>query len=460
MARPLDVMASVRGNRRRLLAGLGILASTGLLAACGGGQTAAPSPTVATQPTGAASAATPARQAAPATAAPSSAPANLTFWHLDSGNLNKPVEGALTDFMQQNAGIKVNLENPAPWNSAPTKYAAAFRAGAAGDVCQVAFPWTFGFAQQGAVLELTTYVGKAGIQADFIKPAWNMILYQQKPFGIPWQADTIGLVYRADWLKAKGLAVPATMVDLVGVAQKVTDSTKNQWGVGFSGGFNFFDWTTHLWGNGGDFVTQDGNGAWHSAINSKVGADTIQYWIDLVQKEKVTPTSVIPMVNYTDADPGFGIGQFAMEFMAPGEYRDLHNTHPDLAMGTAVFPAGTAKKPSKMGGRSLVIPKSTKAPDDAFKLTVYLTTEEAFSKHLRAISEFPTRQSVLDKVQWDSLDKPYVQMIPYSRTYPSFAQFAAVQQAMNKDFQAGLSANQSGEAVAKQMDGHISALLK
>ena len=83
-----------------------------------------------------------------------------------------------------------------------------------------------------------------------------------------------------------------------------------------------------------------------------------------------------------------------------------------------------------------------------------------FSKHLRAIAEFPTRQSVLDRVQWDPLDKPYVEMIPYSRTYPTFAQFAAVPQAMHKDFQAELSANQSGEAVAKFIDGHISALLK
>ena len=115
-------------------------------------------------------------------------------------------------------------------------------------------------------------------------------------------------------------------------------------------------------------MTQDANSAWHSAINSPEGAATIQYWIDLVQKHKVTPASVIPLANYTDADPGFAIGQFAFEFMAPGEYRDIHNIHPDQAMGTAIFPAGTVKKPSKMGGRSLIIPKSTKAADAAFKL--------------------------------------------------------------------------------------------
>ncbi|HVC32292.1 MAG TPA: extracellular solute-binding protein [Chloroflexota bacterium] len=220
-------------SRRHLLARVGILASVGLLAACGGGQSIVSSPATSAQPTTASTsqvaptkaATTPSAKAgAPsATASSSSAPARLTFWHLDSGNLNKPVEDALADFAKQNPGITVNLENPAPWNTATTKYAAAFRAGSAGDVCQVAFPWTFGFAQQGAVLELNSYVQQAGIQSDFIKPCWNMVLYQEKPFGIPWQTDTIGLVYRADWLKEKSLDVPTTMEALIGVAQKVTD---------------------------------------------------------------------------------------------------------------------------------------------------------------------------------------------------------------------------------------------
>jgi len=462
---------SVRLTRRRLVAGLGLLASTGILAACSGSQSAAPTAaaaapvnTPAAAPTAppAATAATNASQPAtsPAAQAASTTPANITFWHVDSGSLNKPVQDAIVDFQQQHPGITVKLENPAPWNTVPTKYAAAFKAGSAADVCQVAFPWTFGFAQQGAITDVSRYVQKAGIQSDFIKPAWNMVLYQSKPFGVPWQADTLGLVYRADWFKTNNLTPPATMDDLLTVAKKLTDQSKNQYGIGYAGGFVFFDLTTHLWGNGGDFVTQNSDGTWKSVINSKAGAATIQYWIDLVQKDKVTPQSIVTLANYLDADPGLAIGQFGMVFMAPGEYRDLRNTHPNVEIGTAIYPAGTANKPSKMGGRSLVIPKSTKAPDAAWAFTEYLTSAEAFSKHLRAIAEFPTRQSVLDKVQWDPLDKPYVDMIPYSRTYPSFAQFAAIQQGMNKDFQAGLAGNQTGEAVAKQMDSHITALIK
>ncbi|HEY8743104.1 MAG TPA: extracellular solute-binding protein, partial [Chloroflexota bacterium] len=143
-------------SRRRLIGGLGVLAGAGLLTACGTGQSA-----VAQSASASAGPSTNAASTAAAPTASTSATASaahLTFWHLDAGSLNKPVQDAITAFQQQYPGITVTLENPSPWNTAPAKYAAAFKADSAADVCQVAFPWTFGFAEQGAIQDISAYI--------------------------------------------------------------------------------------------------------------------------------------------------------------------------------------------------------------------------------------------------------------------------------------------------------------
>src|SRR5579883_857173 len=117
--------SSARLSRRHMIAGLALLVSAGLLAACSGGQNTPPTtaPSAPAQPTGAPTSASsaPTTSAAPSTVKPvttpatgtgqsaatpagkavSASPASITFWHVDSGSLNKPVADAITDFEQQ-----------------------------------------------------------------------------------------------------------------------------------------------------------------------------------------------------------------------------------------------------------------------------------------------------------------------------------------------------------------------
>ncbi len=110
-----------------------------------------------------------------------------------------------------------------------------------------------------------------------------------KVYGIPVRGSVQMLFYRRDLLEKNGLQPPKTWDEVV-QAGHVLQEKENIAGVamyyGRNNGQNLMQWYDFLWSNGADFLDEK-----HQPLfNSEAGLAATQRYIDLMLKDKVTPS--------------------------------------------------------------------------------------------------------------------------------------------------------------------------
>ncbi len=146
-----------------------------------------------------------------------------------------------------------------------TELIRAIATGSVPDLVTLDSPVVASFSAQGTLTDLTANVA----QSKFIKPdvyfkgPWASGQWRGKTYGVPRDANTLGLYYNADMFKAKGLdpdKPPHTWSELKAAAQKLRDPAKNVYGFGFcatQAEEGVFQWLPFLWQAGGSIDKLD-----------------------------------------------------------------------------------------------------------------------------------------------------------------------------------------------------------
>jgi len=362
-----------------------------LLAACGGQTTTqqvtsappAAAPTSAAQAPAATSAPAAAPTAAPAAPAATSAPAaggekakiRLATWAgVDEA---KELDAVIDKINTQATTFEIIQEaQPADYY---TKLQTNLAGGTAADLLWLSQEYIAGYAEKGAILDITDRLAKDSRPAAKLDDYYPSILqtaqYDQKTFGLPWIAQPVMLYYNPKMFADAGVEPPNenwTWDDFKAAAEKLTkdtngDGTPDQFGTAFN------SWPPihmFIWQAGGEVISEDRT---QSPIDSPEALAGEKFYADIIYNPKYAATEEVIK------EQGFGElaknGKVAMFFGGAADDLDYaHTKDPKFAeMKVALVPKGPKNRATFAWTASTVINASTKNPDAAYDALVELT---------------------------------------------------------------------------------------
>lgn len=187
------------------------------------------------------------------------------------------------------------------------------------------------YAETGILVDNAT----SGVDTSAMKP--NIVAsgnYKGKTYGAPFGSNTLALFYNTDMFTAAGLTPPTTWAELEADAQKLTDTSKSQYGIAFSarpdaeGTFQFLPF---FWGAGAELTD----------ISSPQAVQALQLWVDLVSKGYASSENVT--LNQQEIRDQFTAGHAAMMVNGTWQLNDLDKS----GIKYAVVPI-----PAKDGGNA------------------------------------------------------------------------------------------------------------
>ncbi|MCG8515696.1 MAG: extracellular solute-binding protein [Halanaerobiales bacterium] len=233
-----------------------------------------------------------------------------------------------------------------------------------------------------------------------------------KIYGVPTQPNVLTMTYRKDLFEnpqhkeeykkmyGKELTVPETWQELLRVAQFFTrdqngDGKTDLYGTTLMAKKHesiFCDFKTLLYSYRG--ILFDAN--WNAVFNSPEGVAALQFYVDLINKYKVTPPGVTSYSWY-EADMAFSSGKTAIGF----------NFKPMKLSENVKGEVGYAPVPGKLeddgkitraphaGTWLLGINKYSKNKEEAYKLIKWLTSKESQMKYAEVVEQI-TRESIFN----------------------------------------------------------------
>jgi len=295
----------------------------------------------------------PARPAAqpagtPAAEAPAVAeqPVTIRASMWESAEALEPYNKAKEAFEKKYPNIKVQLESvPQDYG---TKLLTQIAAATAPDVFQVGDGDVAKYVSKGAIEDLGSYMAADKLDPSlFFEGVYNVGVVNGKTYLLTKDFSPLVLYYNKDMFKAANVPEPKegwTWSDFLDAAKKLTvrDGDKvTQWGVQLPD-----NWGDYLWSrgfsifafqNGADFLSPDGTKA-TGYMNSDAMVEAVQFYVDLVKKEKVAPDMATLKAAASNADL-FVSNKAAMLITGRWPMKD-YQKNTQLNFATAPLPVG------------------------------------------------------------------------------------------------------------------------
>ncbi len=353
---------------RRTFATLTVLALFTLLAACGG-QTTTQQPTAAPQAT----APTPASQA-PATGGEKVKIRLATWAGVDEA---KELQAVIDKINATATSFEIVQEaQPADYY---TKLQTNLAGGTAADLLWLSQEYIAGYAEKGALLDITDRLANDSRPAAKLDDYYPSILqtaqYDGKTFGLPWIAQPVMLYYNPKLFQEAGVEPPNenwTWDDFKAAAEKLTKDTNGD-GAPDQFGTAFNSWPPiqmFIWQAGGEVITEDKT---ESPIDSPEALAGVAFYTDIIYNPKYAATEeIIKEQGFSELAKN---GKVAMFFGGAADDLDYaHTKDPKFAeMKIALVPKGPKSRATFAWTASTVINAGSKNPDAAYAALVELT---------------------------------------------------------------------------------------
>lgn len=347
-----------------------------LLSACGGG-------------------ATPAAEA-PAGAEPAASgeKVEIRVWGHQAPAFNAANQAAFDEFMKQNPNVTIKYET-FPWDVFIQTIQTSLPAGNTADVILIPGGYTCRYASGGQLLEVPAAVMTlAQAQELFYAAPLGGQTCEGKLYGFPaeYNIEYGGAYVNPALFEAAGLAYPpqwetweAVVADATKLTQLGSDNVMTVAGLHYTNSDQLFTYfLAGILEQGGNYFAEDGK---HFNFNSPEAVATIQKLMDMAQKDKV----VDPIIFNADSEwvgESFAQGHNGIGVLGSWYAGDAKLAYPDLKFDYVALPPmmGKSAKFASVGGWGYVVGKSTKNPELAWKLAVFLGAEQANVLNFNATS--------------------------------------------------------------------------
>jgi multiple sugar transport system substrate-binding protein len=312
----------------------------------------------------------------------------IELWGL--GREGEVVAALLPQFHKENPLIHVDVQQ-IPWTAAHEKLLTAHVGNSLPDLAQAGNTWIPELVAVRAVEPLDGRVARSSIvdRRDYFPGIWDTNISGGRLYGVPWYVDTRVLFYRTDMIAVP----PRTWSEWMAVMERLKRQSKDP---------NFFPllMPTNEWPQpvilavqrGAELVTEDG----HPRFSDPRFIEAFRFYLDIYRRGLAPPIGSGQVANLYQQ---FGAGDFAMFVSGPWDVGNLRLRLPkemESTWSTAPMPApdGTPYPGlSLSGGSSLVIFRSSKKQDAAWKLIEFLSRPDVQIRFYEMIGDLPARRS-------------------------------------------------------------------
>jgi len=210
---------------------------------------------------------------------------------------------------------------------------------------------------------------------DWIPSAWEKAHWKGKHLAMPFKECGFVLFYRKDLFEKKGLKPPVTVKDYLKAAQALTDPP-NMYGIALQAKqavTTTWSWWDYLYAWGGDVFDKN----WKPAFNTREGEESLQFFIDLINKYKVaSPGSTT--YSFDGATSAMQTGKAAMVPNWWDQYINFQDPKKSSVagkVGMAVMPRNT-RQMATTSCWAMGIPKASRHPEEAYRWMEFVVRAE------------------------------------------------------------------------------------
>lgn len=347
-------------------------------------------------------------------------------------------EGQLNDmvakFEEENKDIKVDVEL-VPYNDYFTKLQTLMAGNQAPDVFELNYENFVSYAEKGALLNLDQYINDDHDfnSDDLNKEAFEAYQYDGKQYGMVESFSNVVTFYNKDLFDKKNVNYPTkewTWSDEIAAAKKLTDKKKNIYGTYSPVTMNEFYKVAAQ--NGGRL--KDDNGNW--TINDSKNVAALEYMIDNVTKEKVSPSP--EEMSGQNSEDLFLNGQLAMVHTGIWMFSQFKDA--DFNWDIQVE-AGNTQKATHFFANGLSVSKDTKNAEAAYKFTRFMSASKEAAKirvdsgwELPAVTDEKVLAPYLEQTPPENR-KAVFESLDYLILPPVDAEWSKISDSADKEFQ-------------------------
>lgn len=278
------------------------------------------------------------------------------------------VNTTIKAFEKLHPGVTVDVTLP-PTNSYQDLLTTQVKGGNPPDIAAVATAWVPAYANAGALVPWTKYLG-ASTLGKFNQSLLKGAKYKGALYALPYLATARGLFYNETEFAKAGIAkAPSTWDQLVADAKKLQSSGAAKYGFALQGEGveDFAAWFPYVyWSYGGKFTTATGKRIFSTTACVK-GLSILN---TMVNKAKI----VEPNVTSNDLPQQMNLftsGDAAMTITGPWLVGTLQKSAPSLKYGVAPIPAGATRTTLDVQD-AFILFKKGKNPSAAAEFARYL----------------------------------------------------------------------------------------
>lgn len=290
---------------------------------------------------------------------------SLLWWAGEADDPNARLELSLIEYFEElHPNIKVNIVF-ADWNSILDRTVTLHAAGLAPDVLWVREGHAYDLAKMGLLADLERFISRdPDFDPDnFLPGVYDSAKVDGVQYALHRDVWAPSIFYNVSWFQQVGLADPQpgwTFDDLLETAQKLTDPTRNKFGMG-----NIESRNTIIYSFGGRVMNEDKTAF---TLHEPAALEAIAYmhsfpWVYHVQPQP----GELPDWH----EPQWVRGDVAMQYWGPWAWPGYHDVV-EFEWDVAPPVHGPAGAATHLDGLLLAISSATKHPDEAWQLLRFL----------------------------------------------------------------------------------------
>jgi multiple sugar transport system substrate-binding protein len=384
----------------------------------------------------------------------------VRLWGL--GREGEVVRELLPAFHERYPGINVEVQQ-IPWTAAHEKLLTAFVGESLPDVAQIGNTWLPEFRTLGALEDLGPRVARSSVIAakSYFPGIWDTNLVEGVLCGVPWYVDTRVLFYRKDLLQAAGVAAPPrTWAEWHDALRRL----KARAGPGrFAILLPTDEWAQPvIFGlqSGATLLTEQGRDA---AFEAPAFRRAAEFYVSLFREGLAPALANTQIANLYQQ---FAVGDFAMYITGPwnlGEFRRRLPASLEDAWATAPLPALEGREPgvSLAGGSSLVLFRSSKRGDDAWKLIEFLSEPAQQVRFYALAGDLPARRDAWSDplLSGDAAARAFEEQLENVAATPRIPEWEQIAQKVAEHLEPAIRGVATVDAALEALDKDVSALL-
>lgn len=354
-------------------------------------------------------------------------------------------------FEKENPDITLTLAD-SPFTGFHDKAVTLFQAQKSADVLLVQVDWVAEFADLGMLEPLDSWLAKEPKEYMDNIPTTFQQKWQGKQYYLPLHSGCVALYWNTEIFKNAGIAgPPKTWEEYVAIAKKVTNLEKKIFATTATLQVEpptnmTYDIYPLIFQAGGSLIDEKTNKA---VFNSPAGVKAIQWYVDLINKDKVAVPGVLSN-GEKEKRANFGAGNVAMMFEGPWGIAIQKQLNPNLKYDIATLPKGMTTGTVVRGSLNTVTTQAQNK-EAAWKFVRWMSGPVGNEMWSKGSGDFPGRKDVAEKPFYkeNKLVQAFVQqmLLPNARS-PFLGMPNAVQ--MNKIITTEIQNVVQGKKNAKQ----------